>query len=255
MKALQSILLSTLLFTFSGLTNADEPAAKNFEDLAGRVQIFVVQRFIMNVNCWINLGLPNPRAEKSFARAKALTSNASSDELATLLTNPAPMVRTLAMAKVFDQQHLKQPPFGAELPDVPCQEEVDFRALAGSTSEDQLRQLLKHPNPKVRTLALAALFQKDDPHVLPDIMSLANDSAKTFQTPSPGPQQVFPSAQTPPPQDQTVGEVATVMIGCYLDPWNVGSPLTSLETYATYWEKRKDRTYSRRKVGEIAATL
>ena len=48
----------------------------------------------------------------------------------------------------------------------------------GKTAE--LEKLLKHPDPKVRTLALAALFIRNDPKLLPQIAALVSDDAETF---------------------------------------------------------------------------
>jgi hypothetical protein len=45
---------------------------------------------------------------------------------------------------------------------------------------DELLKLLKHENPKVRTLALGALFQREEARDLPFIASLLHDYAATF---------------------------------------------------------------------------
>src|SRR5665213_230767 len=43
-----------------------------------------------------------------------------------------------------------------------------------------LTQLLSDPSPRVRTLAMALLFDKDEPQLLPEIVALSGDSAPTF---------------------------------------------------------------------------
>jgi len=47
----------------------------------------------------------------------------------------------------------------------------------------ELLPLLKHGNPKVRTLAIMALINKEDPKLLPDIQALVKDEAETFGNP------------------------------------------------------------------------
>ncbi len=44
----------------------------------------------------------------------------------------------------------------------------------------KIAPLRHHENPKVRTLALAALFHRNDPHLLPLIVELSGDTAPTF---------------------------------------------------------------------------
>jgi hypothetical protein len=46
-----------------------------------------------------------------------------------------------------------------------------------------LVDLLQHKNPRVRTLALAALFAREDPQLLPPIAALVTDKAETFPAP------------------------------------------------------------------------
>ena len=141
------------------------------------------------------------------------------------------------------------PPFSGPFSQKP---EVDknnaqFLLLTGRASEQELEALVKHPDPKVRTLALAALFQKEDPQVLPEIVALADDPTETF--PQPG----LPAQQTPPSEfdklptrKQTVGEVATAMVKFYMERagYSYGIKGVGEETgFADYWQKRKDRKY------------
>ncbi len=80
-----------------------------------------------------------------------------------------------------------------------------------------LEPLLLHPLPKVRTLALGALFVREDPQDLPAIASLLNDFAPTFPllhesgSSGGGP---HPLSELESPQ--TVSEVARMMVATYL---------------------------------------
>ena len=129
-----------------------------------------------------------------------------------------------------------------------------LRAMGGE--QDALRSLLKHPNPKVRTLALGALFEREDPKDLPAIASLIGDTAATFPllhmaaTSQAGklPLADFESAQT-------VGAVAGEMIFFYLTAAKIEVPgarsdpfaLTLVESgglakaFQIYWTARSSR--------------
>lgn len=54
----------------------------------------------------------------------------------------------------------------------------ELRELSGD--QNSLVVLLQHPDPKVRTLALGAIFEREDGRDLPSIATLINDSAPTF---------------------------------------------------------------------------
>src|SRR5713101_9711729 len=49
--------------------------------------------------------------------------------------------------------------------------------------EKQVIDLLKHHDPRVRTLSMAVLFAREDPKLLPHIAELVNDEAETFKIP------------------------------------------------------------------------
>jgi hypothetical protein len=86
---------------------------------------------------------------------------------------------------------------------------------------------MKHTDPKVRTLALGAIFQREDGHDLPLIATLINDSAQTFpnlhesMNQQAGPR---PIAELESPQ--TVGQVAQAMLAYWRVPHD-GSPSRS----------------------------
>ncbi len=106
--------------------------------------------------------------------------------------------------------------------------------------------LLKHPNARVRTLALAALFVREDPKLLPHLAALLKDKAPTFsQPPLIYDAFVVPKFDPKALKEQTVGEVAGQMIGFYL--WLVGIDLQERNPtpaeFKSYWDARKDRSH------------
>lgn len=131
---------------------------------------------------------------------------------------------------------------------------ADLRVF--SSRPDLLRLLLKHQNPKVRTVALAALFIREDPQDLPFIAALMSDDAATVPD-------LHPSRRSgggPPPMSEietslTVGAVARSMVNFYLvaaHAWSpplslgrfeVAPPATSgiIAAFDSYWTQRRDR--------------
>jgi len=127
--------------------------------------------------------------------------------------------------------------------------------LAARGARTELQALLHSQDPKVRILALGALFIREDPRDLPLIAGLLGDRAATFPRLSMSfdsrggrlPLSFFESAQT-------VGDVAQVMIGSYLAAaFRVsafgrtmagGTDLTdvSASDFQTYWAERSTRT-------------
>jgi hypothetical protein len=117
-----------------------------------------------------------------------------------------------------------------------------------------LAALLKHPDPKVRTLALGAIFQREDGRDLPLIASLVNDSATTFTNlhnvigSMPG--QALSDFENP----QTVGQVAGEMLAFWGVP-HEGRPVRmgygdgfeagiTTDDFAGYWKKYAGRDYA-----------
>ncbi len=137
---------------------------------------------------------------------------------------------------------------------------ANLRALGAQ--RDALIALLTDADAKVRTLALGALFEREDGRDLPAIASLVGDHAVTWprfnqvetgQGGGPG--------LTAAPLSQTVGEVAQAMLADYfraanLDPNSYsapnpsdGSPRQPLDNsvpfttaFAKYWAGRENRT-------------
>lgn len=87
------------------------------------------------------------------------------------------------------------------------------RFLVTGWTADEIRPLLKHNNPKVRTLGLLLLYNLERVDVLPDIATLAEDDAETF--PSPAPIALALSNMKPetwPMEKTTVRKYAAAMI-------------------------------------------
>ena len=130
---------------------------------------------------------------------------------------------------------------------------AELRSVRDARKE--LQDLLHSPDPKVRTLALGALFIREDPRDLPLIAELLGDCAATFPRLSTSfdsrggrlPLSFFESGQT-------VGDVAQVMIGFYLastfEVSAFGRSLVpgidlkevSASVFEVYWSKRSTRT-------------
>jgi hypothetical protein len=138
------------------------------------------------------------------------------------------------------------------------QEQVRLVKELGTWTDDRdaLAALLKHADPKGRTLALGALFLREDGRDLPLIASLINDPAPTFpnlhasMNSRPG-----PPAMSEVESPQTVGEVAQAMLaycGVPHDDRQVGIGYGGLDKrtgittndFADYWKKYEGREYS-----------
>jgi hypothetical protein len=98
--------------------------------------------------------------------------------------------------------------------------------------------LLKSADPKIRSLAIFALDQKNDPTLLPEIARLQSDPTPSYPCPMPV-DQLLPAdkPETWPQEPRTVGGFATEVISQYLSEAGYGS-------FADYWKDYKDRNYS-----------
>jgi hypothetical protein len=120
-----------------------------------------------------------------------------------------------------------------------------IRLLSDDTHAVEIwTKLLRHADPRVRTLALAALFAREDPKLLPQIASLLEDKSLTFSSPEhfAGLGPLDGKFQL---QKQTVGDVAGRMVGFYLSSVGIDLHLRSPEPheFKRYWEARKDRVH------------
>lgn len=121
-----------------------------------------------------------------------------------------------------------------------------------SAEREGLVALLKHPDPKVRTLAMGAIFEREDGRDLPLLAPLLDDSAATFpdlhesENSRPGP---YPMTELESPQ--SVGMVAEALLRFWgVQPqgsWETrpggGSRILTTNDFLVYWDPRKDRDY------------
>ena len=123
-------------------------------------------------------------------------------------------------------------------------ERILGRLLDSRYAPEVLHKLSSDENPKVRTLAMVALFDREDPSELPRFASMADDGASTFGAyPSLAPAHF---GNDPGPREQTVGDVAQRMVEFYLGKagFQCGSGRLSQPDFDNYWAARKDRPYS-----------
>jgi hypothetical protein len=120
-----------------------------------------------------------------------------------------------------------------------------YAAITSSKNEEkELLALLKHRDANVRTLALAAVFHRLDPMLLPHIAGLKSDAAKTapdFRIDSAVVSLPVRDDADPDPQDlhaQTVGQIAEVFVRFWLAPAGYTS-----EEFNQYWARHKDRLF------------
>lgn len=126
--------------------------------------------------------------------------------------------------------------------------EEHFRILKkvtdGTYPKDALLELLAHDNPKVRTLAAVAIFDREDPSALPALVKLCADGDATFD----GYVEVsmpWPHGIGPPPLKQTVGDIAKKMVGFYMERsgFHYGVEHKSQPGFVDYWDARKNRSH------------
>ena len=115
-----------------------------------------------------------------------------------------------------------------------------------------LAALLKHPDPKVRTLALGAIFQREDGRDLPLLAGLIDDPALTFTNLHESMSQMGgPEPMAEVENAQTVGLVAREMLAYWGVP-NNGRPVRmgygdgfkadiTSNDFAAYWQKYSGR--------------
>ena len=129
-----------------------------------------------------------------------------------------------------------------------CQPAAEFQDYLKANRLDpvRLQTLLKHGDPKVRTLAMAALFDQEDPRFLPDFFALLPDAAISF----PALQSIhrLPGMNLPGPKTtQTVGQIARQFLNFYLRPAGYHYPAeggAGQPGFKEYWQEYQDRTYS-----------
>jgi len=130
--------------------------------------------------------------------------------------------------------------------------EAEYRKLLAELSsldapEPALVELLHHADPKVRTLAIAVLFAREDPSVLPHIAAKAGDSSLTFPDVLPDARPLLPGFKREPTlQSRTVGEIAEQAVRLCLEPAGFFGGARGSAGYAgfeQYWAARQHRKY------------
>ena len=128
--------------------------------------------------------------------------------------------------------------------------EEHFRILGKVTdrkySKKALLDLLTHSNPKVRTLAAVALFDREDPTVLPALVKLCADASATFD----GHGELSATRLRftgigPPAKKRSVGDIAKKMVAFYMERsgFYYGLEHRTKPGFADYWDARKNRSY------------
>ena len=193
---------------------------------------------------------PSSPQEVRSANANALP---DADGLRVQVNAIAGHLTHFATRAIITNRPLRATEFPADVAAEQAQLGADLKNLGHDP--DELHRLL-NPNPRVRTIALGALFVREDPHDLPYIAKLINDHATTV----PDLHESMNAAMRIPPVlseetegSQTVGQVASAMIQFYIEATHVqvavranGHPIPEpglSAAFDRYWAERKDRTH------------
>jgi hypothetical protein len=126
--------------------------------------------------------------------------------------------------------------------------EHQMRELANSSLRfENLLPLLQHSDPKMRTLAIIALFDQGDPKMLPAVVALAGDHSPTYPCPQPLSLTLGMTVDPWPMTDQQVGQMASAVVNAYLNAaaFNYGIERTpNYPGFEGYWATHKNRPYS-----------
>ena len=128
--------------------------------------------------------------------------------------------------------------------------EILHEMASGKYPKDGLIKLLGHQDAKVRTLAAIALFDLEDPTVLPHLVTLTDDNAPTFDRY----ERISVALDFNKPYyeikdfvlvKQTVADVAKQMVAFYMERagYHYGILYQGEPGFAEYWAARKDRSY------------
>jgi hypothetical protein len=176
----------------------------------------------------------------AFLLLSVLPSYAQTAEQHTLV-ELAPKVKFVCASDVLLGR--KTPPFVAN-PDY----EPQMLALANPSFRfENLLPLLRHADPKVKTLAIIALYDHGDAKMLPDIVALADDQSPTYSCPAALALTTGMHVDPWPMRAQTVGEFASAVVNAYLRAagFKYGiQPGRMYPGFEGYWMAHKDRSYS-----------
>ena len=120
-----------------------------------------------------------------------------------------------------------------------AQSQSAWKALADPSLErGNLIQLLKSPDPKIRSLAVFALDRKNEPSVLPAIALLQSDTSTSYSCPAPYAGPLPPDRpDTWPQESRTVGDLAREVVSRYLQE-------SGYTSFSDYWKDHQHRSYS-----------
>lgn len=132
----------------------------------------------------------------------------------------------------------------------PKKTEEHFQILAkvtdGTYSMAALIGLLTHDDAKVRTLAAVALFDREDPSVLPSLVKLCDDESATFDGhPELSPTWLRVTGIGPPAKKQTVRDIAKMMVSFYMEHsgFHYGIAHKTQLGFTEYWNARSNRNH------------
>ena len=147
---------------------------------------------------------------------------------------------TLKFLAAADLLHDRLPDRINPVEDLQAHNKLLADLFARNDSIDDLLPLLRHADPKVRTLAIAALCHLGDPHILPHLLPLCDDRAPTL--PHPGLVAMIPGMDKDitPLEPQTVAAFPRAILNQYLAA--AGYPQNPKE-FDAYWARRKDRPF------------
>jgi hypothetical protein len=198
------------------------------------VTVTVLKSAILLLLCNLLMGT----GEAADLRAPAEGSGAESAELRREIEAAAESYSHFATADIVTNRPMREWPKALVAEQSKLLETLRIWARQPET----LRGLIGHPNPRVRTLVLGALFVREDPHDLPLIVSRISDPTPTF----PHLHRSESSVLFIDPEmidlkeiitSQTVGNVAKAMLTPYLRASRCPS-----DQFDAYWLERKERT-------------
>ncbi len=112
-------------------------------------------------------------------------------------------------------------------------------------TQASLLTLLSDKDPKVRTLALAGLYAKFEPQVLPSIVAMVNDKEPSYLEPL-DVARAYGSQMDIPTRATTVGEIAQRIVRFYLESAGFYYGIKGSGNnpgFDFYWQQRKNRKY------------
>jgi hypothetical protein len=106
--------------------------------------------------------------------------------------------------------------------------------------------LLTHADPRVRALALVALYSADDPRLLPAMAALVDDAARTFPAAQP---HAAPMGMKIPTVlvEQTVGQIAMAIVSTYMESGGFfygPKGIRNQPGFDAYWKPRAARAWT-----------